>query len=308
MSLQNHYRLASSDLAVEVVPGEGGRIASIKSLRSGLEFLTQTARRSSDFAPSLSASFRDGPCAGIEECLPTVGPSGPKTNGGAAPDHGDFWQLAWTVLRADDTKLTQAALGFSRPLRFEKTVEVIVNRLDISYSVQNTGVRPESFLYACHPLFAVASGDQIVLPTEIDALQLDYSRANRIGQVGDRVSWPVTQQGIRLDRAGTESDGTAEMLYSKKLKDGKCGIFRSESQEFLDLSFDVQRLPYLGVWLCYGGWPDDAQGNPQYAVALEPTTSPNNTLELAQKDGTALILQPEESYVFQISLAVTLIQ
>ena len=90
--------LKNSELTVEVLPVEGGRISSLKSLHSGLEFLTQSRRRGQYPESGLHARFQDGPCAGIEECLPTVGPSGPETEGGAAPDHGDFWQLPWKLL------------------------------------------------------------------------------------------------------------------------------------------------------------------------------------------------------------------
>ena len=304
MSSPHRYRLTSSELVVEIAPSEGGRIASIRSLSSGMEFLTQSRCEPSRLHPSLDASFRDGPCAGIEECLPTVGPSGPEASGGPVPDHGDFWQLAWTVLHTGEQKLTQAAIGFSRPLRFEKSAQVDGNQLHLTYSIQNVGEGPQSFLYACHPLFAIAPGDVIFLPSEIDLLQLDYSRADRLGQKGDRVSWPVTQQGIRLDRAGAENDGTAEMFYTERLTHGRCRIFRAESQQSLEVCFDVQALPYLGIWLCYGGWPDGDPNHRQYAVALEPTTSPHNTLDLAQRDRTAITLPSLESFHFDISLSI----
>ncbi|WP_263367387.1 aldose 1-epimerase family protein [Edaphobacter bradus] len=305
MSSNNRYRLTSSELAAEIVPSEGGRIASIKSLSSGVEFLTQSRHEASRIHENPDASFRNGPCAGIEECLPTVGPSGPETSGGSAPDHGDFWQLGWTVLRSNKQALTEAAIGFSRPLRFEKSVSVNGSQLRLAYSIQNVAETPQSFLYACHPLFAVAPGDEIFLPAEVDSLRLDYSRADRLGQPGDMVSWPVTQQGIRLDRAGGEHDGTAEMLYTRRLTEGRCRIYRAASRQSLEVHFDTQALPYLGIWLCYGGWPEGEREHLQYAVALEPTSSPHNTLARAQRDGSAIALEPQESFRFEITLGVT---
>jgi hypothetical protein len=56
------------------------------------------------------------------------------------------------------------------------------------------------------------------------------------------------------------------------------------------ISFDTSVLPFLGIWLCYGG-PGEARIQ-QYAVALEPTTSPHNTLASAQREGVDLLLQP----------------
>lgn len=305
MTIHNRYRLLSSDLLVEVVPSEGGRISSLRSLSSGMEFLTQSRGVRSNSYPRLGASFRNGPCAGIEECLPSVGACGPETIGGAVPDHGDFWQVAWRVLHYSERKLSQAAVGFSRPLRFEKSIEIESNHVRLDYSVQNIGAEPQSFLYACHPLFAVDAGDEITLPSEVSSLRLDYSRVDRLGMRGDIVSWPGAQDGVRLDRVGTQTDGTADMLYTGRLGTGQCSIRRVASGQELELRFNAQSLPYLGIWLCYGGWPEGEKERIQYAVALEPTSSPCNTLAEAQSNGTAISLQPQEIFRFDIHLTIT---
>ena len=117
---RDHLLLQNTSLSVTVRPREGGRVSSLRSLQTGLEFLTQAQRNISSKPPSMDASFRDGPCSGIEECLPTVGISGAETQGGPAPDHGDFWQLAWEVDSASATEARLHADGFSRTLRFTK--------------------------------------------------------------------------------------------------------------------------------------------------------------------------------------------
>jgi hypothetical protein len=88
--------LRSNEIEVTVVPQEGGRISSLRSIQSGLEFLTQIRPDRPPVEPGLEASFQRGPCAGVEECLPTVGPC-VDCIGGPAPDHGDFWQIPWKV-------------------------------------------------------------------------------------------------------------------------------------------------------------------------------------------------------------------
>jgi len=59
------------------------------------------------------------------------------------------------------------AIGFSRPLRFERVIEVNGASLLLSYKVVSVGPEPLSFLYAWHPLFAVEAGDRVVLPAEV---------------------------------------------------------------------------------------------------------------------------------------------
>jgi galactose mutarotase-like enzyme len=298
------YSLENSELSVEVMPFEGGRISSLRSLRSGLEFLTQSRRSGGYPHAGLDARFQDGPCAGIEECLPTVGPSGPETAGGRAPDHGDFWQLPWQVLTASDHDLNMSTVGFSRTLHFSKKVSLQGNTLRVAYKVENSGSKTQSFLYACHPLFAVAAGDRVLLPREIRELRLDYSKEDRLGAPGAIITWPVMQSGLRLDLALGPEAGTAEMFYSPRLGEGICGIYREASGQVLELSFDSRPLPFLGLWLCYGGWPNEGNGPFQYAVALEPTTAPCNTLSKAQQISADISLGAGEIFDWEILFSV----
>jgi len=298
------YSLANSEVSVEIIPAEGGRISSLRSLHSGVEFLTESRRRRPYPQAGLDTRFQDGSCAGIEECLPTVGPSGPQTEGGPAPDHGDFWQLPWQVLAASDREIGMSAVGFSRMLRFTKRLTLENNTLRAAYTVENIGSATQSFLYACHPLFAVSRGDRVLLPREIRELRLDYSKGDRLGMPGSSFSWPVTQEGLRLDVADGPEARTAEMFYSSRLNEAVCGIYRKASGQLLEVSFDSQRLPYLGVWLCYGGWPSDGEEPLQYAVALEPTTSACNTLAKAQQTSTAISLEAGATYDWVIRFGV----
>jgi galactose mutarotase-like enzyme len=304
MTISRRYSLQSGALSIEVLPDEGGRISSVKSLHSGMEFLTQSHRYGSYPQPGFHAAFRDGPCAGIEECLPTVGPCGPETDGGLVPDHGDFWQLRWNVTSVSSTNLHMFSTGFSRALRFSKELSLNDDTLCIVYRTENVGSTAQSFLYACHPLFAVSAGDLIFLPPEVHELRLDYSRGDRIGRSGTTIAWPESLSGIRLDIAGSPDSGTAEMFYTARLNQGCCGIYRGATGQTLDIWFDPQRLPYLGLWLCYGGWPDGGSGPRQYAVALEPTTSGCSTLSASQRSGSAVTLDAGRTFDWEIRFRI----
>jgi galactose mutarotase-like enzyme len=296
--------LKNSELSVEVLPAEGGRISSLKSLYSGMEFLTQSRRGGRYPEAGLNTLFQDGPCAGIEECLPTVGRSGPETEGGPAPDHGDFWQLPWRLLASSDTHASMSAAGFSRTLHFSKQLTLEHNTLRVAYAVENAGSTVQSLLYACHPLFAVSAGDRVLLPSVIRELRLDYSKGDRLGVSGSVITWPTTKSGVRLDVTLGPEAGTAEMFYTPRLQEGLCGIYREASAQVLEISFDTERLPFLGLWLCYGGWPSDGRDPRQYAAAIEPTTSPCNNLANAQRTNTAISLKAGETYEWEILFTV----
>ena len=302
MTPEHRYSLESADLIVDVVPSEGGRVASLRSRLSALEFLTQSSRSGPSPQPGLASSFQQGPCAGIEECLPTVAPG--DAQGGFVPDHGDFWQLPWEVLASGADHLCITAAGFSRTLRFTKDLALQGNMLRVRYRVQNFGAEAQSFLYACHPLFAVSAGDRILLPPEIHALTLDYSRNHRIGERGATISWPLTAAGLRLDVTGGPEAETAEMFYTGRLQEGACGIWRRATGQVLEVTFDPSSLPFLGLWICYGGWPDQNDGPRQYAVALEPTTSGCNTLAEAQRMGCAVELLGGDASEWEIRFRI----
>ena len=302
MATSHTGSLENDHLTVQLIPAEGGRIASLRSRPTGLEFLTQSTRTGPLPKPSLDGLFQTGPCAGIEECLPTVG-AGPA-QGGFVPDHGDYWQLPWQVLARTDGHLRVSADGFSRALRFTKDLTLQESTLHVRYCVENIGAAPQSFLYACHPLFAVSAGDRILLPREVRELALNYSRDNRIGKRGSIVGWPVTASGIRLDVTAGPEAGTAEMFYTGRLHEGLCGIWRRATGEMLEVSFDTACLPHLGLWICYGGWPDPSDGPRQYAIALEPTTSACNALAEAQQLGSAVELGVGQTAEWQIQFVV----
>ena len=292
------YILQSSELEVSIVPGEGGRIASLRSVRSDTEFFTQAQSSRKPIKPSLKTPFQSGPCAGAEECLPTVGPCEDCT-GGPAPDHGDFWQLPWSVDSYDGEQLGMHAIGFSRPLRFARNLRVNGTLLDLDYEVTNIGSEILPFLYAWHPLFAVEEEDWIVLPEEVSEVKLFYSRGQDLGSVDRKIPWPIFQDGSEsrdLSQALAADVGTAEMVYTHELSAGRCGLFRKQRQEGIILSFDPTRLPYLGVWTCFGGWPPTGEGPKQVAIALEPTTAPFNTLSEAEYAGLAVRLEPGRNF------------
>ena len=299
--------LRSSNVEVIVIPHEGGRIASLRSVQSGLEFLTQARVDRIPVEPSLKNAFQIGPCAGAEECLPTVGPCEDRS-GGSAPDHGDFWQLPWHVDSNDGRQLQMHAVGFSRPFHFERSLRAEGASLYLDYRVTNVGLQPLSFLYAWHPLFVVEKGDRIVLPSEVGRVNLYYSRHEKVDPHGRPLTWPILdrREELRdLSVALAPYNGAAEMIYTERLHMGRCGLFRSAQQQGVIVSFDPAQLPYLGVWFCFGGWPLTGPEPKQVAVALEPTTAPCNTLATAEAARLAIVLEPGDSFSWNLHIELT---
>lgn len=109
--------------------------------------------------------------------------------------------------------------------------------------------------------------------------------------------WPVAHNAsdsIDLSTALPSTANTADMLYAGPLVYGRCGLFRSAAGRGIVLHFDPAQLPCLGLWLCYGGWPEDSNRR-QCAVALEPTVTAQGSLENAIRDGVAPLLEPNRT-------------
>ena len=192
------------------------------------------------------------------------------------------------------TRVVVQALGFSRPLAYTKTLTLKDEALSIRYRIENRGTTGVSYLHACHPLLAVAEEDLIMLPGSTKTLGLHCSDEPLLGRAGEIVSWRH-HRGKDLSRVGAEDSGVAVMLYTERVQEGWCGLYRRASGEGIAVRLDPEELPFLGLWLCYGGWPPDGAGTRQYAVAPEPTTAPFGTLAEAQRRGAARLLALKEA-------------
>jgi len=299
--------LCNDQLRVHVLPDEGARIASFFDTQTNLELLLQPSKPYRWPASlGLWDRFENSACAGIDECLPSIAASGPETPGGPVPDHGDFWRLNWTVIaRSGNASVSLQATGYSRPLLFEKHLHLHTSALEIHYRIRNLHDDPIPFLYGLHPLFAIDPGDRIVLPPEVSALLVGYSRLGRLGPPRTLIQWP-NHEGVAsapdLSRTQNVAASTADMLFTDRLSSGWCGLYRARIGQGIALRFDTAKLPYLGLWLCYGGWPDDETLPRQYAVAFEPTVAPWGTLSTACENHQAPVLAAHDSFNFSVAL------
>ncbi len=299
--------LQAGRLRTVILPREGGRIASLRDEHSGVEFLFQPPgpyHVPEMFEPW--SGFETSACAGVDDCLPTVTACGAETPGGAVPDHGDFWRLRCATVDAGPDFVTLAAEGYSRPLRLEKTLRLRDDALEIAYTLRNLSAAPVAFLYALHPLLAVDAGDRLLLPPEVASAQLNYSRGARLGDAGETIRWPHPGEDVDLRRVEPVTAGTGDMLYTERLSTGWCGLYRARAGQGIILRFDPRQLPYVGLWLCYGGWPEDGTLARQYAVAFEPTVAPQGSLAAAIAAGQAPVLEAHGSFSFTVRFEPTL--
>lgn len=276
--------LNSGDLSLTLLPHLGGKIASI---RLGETELLQTpllpyATRTRNMA------FDEADASGWDECLPSVAACTVQLaddSSAQIPDHGDLWRVEWQP--EGPSEGTLRAECFSLPLELVRSLAVSETEsgweLRLNYAVTNTGREAVPWAWAAHPLFAAEAGDRIVLPGSISSLRLEGSGGNRLGKGGDTVSWPIAT----LAAGGETNLSLAQSIESAigdKLFAGPLGanedwavLERPSAGLRIRVSFDTAATPYLGLWICFGGWPD-RPGAKQACVALEPCTAPVDSL------------------------------
>lgn len=299
--------LENGNLRVAVLPALGGKIASIRIHPEGEELLQAPLR---PYAPRTQyMSFDAGDASGWDECLPSVAGCEIEIASRAVtiPDHGDFWQVVWLVESRSEYELTLAAQGFSLPLNFRKKLRLEGESLHIEYSVRNRSAEPVDYLWSAHPGFAVEEGDRILLPPSVREVTVEGSRKNRLGNQGTRHSWPHTHangQTIDFSVAGKATDGIGDKLFAKAPAEGWCAIERKRLKRKVAFHFDAAQLPYLGLWICYGGWPE-TQTQRQHCVAMEPCTTEGDSLAAAIKEGRARRISAGSEDRWALELRVT---
>lgn len=304
-------RLAVGAFAAELAPGLGGKIASIRM--QGRELLQAPLLPYAERTRTMA--FEASDASGWDECFPSVAACTVTTEAGALaiPDHGDLWRTAWQVTRADARSCSMRGQCFSLPLTLERTVALMETgegwRLELAYRVSNEaklwGGLGTPWLWAAHPLFAVEAGDRIVLPASIDTLRLEGSGGGRLGAADARVRWPVAELEsgghAELSVAQSADAGLGDKLFAGPLQahENWAALERARAGVRIRVGFDAAATPYLGLWLCYGGWPERA-GAKQMCVALEPATAPVDSL--AREGPWTHHLAPGEAFCWTMSV------
>ncbi|MBB6146872.1 galactose mutarotase-like enzyme [Silvibacterium bohemicum] len=285
--------LKTDTLAAVILPAMGGKIASLQ--KNGIELFQQPLRPYA--LRTLTIGFEESDASGFDECLPSVAACRIETASGAAeiPDHGEFWRLIHTAESLSPATVRLTAIGSALPIRFERNIHLDGDTVRIDYSVTNTGEHAIPYVWSAHPLFAVDPGDVLTLPPSVKQVTVEGSARNRLGTNGTVHPWPSTTltdgAAAALNIAKDASEEIGDKLFAEAPVEGWCLLERKTANLRIRIDFDPAKLPFLGLWLCYGGWPD-GQAEKQNCIAIEPCTALGDSLELAIKNGHSRTLIP----------------
>ncbi len=280
-------------IRVIIAPQLGGKILSIKSKVSGTEFLTQKTKSSDlrgrlkygiDFIPPFSFGF--------DECFPTVSSTTLYENNSeiSYPDHGELWTQEWEFSKTENS-CSLTANGVIQKYTFSKEITLQSNSILIVYNLKNIGGTLFNYLWASHPLLEIDLNDEIILPKGVKEVQVYYSTHPEFKK-GEIAKWPIRVKSRKsLNRVQQKNSGIAAKLFAENMIVGKAALFRKKSNQSIVFNFDTNQISHLGIWLCYGGWPE-RRGVKDYSIALEPTTANTDCLSEAILKGSSKSIKP----------------
>ena len=237
-----------------MVPALGGRVISLRSLRSGRQWCWHQHRPDWLWRNRPGDDFGASTQAGIDECVPTVAAC--TWRGRELPDHGELWAEAWAL---DRVQLDCGRLSSTVPLKvapfvFGRTIHGDGSGGFIfDYLLSNRGSQDEEFMWCLHPLFTIEEGDRLELPTEVSEIRLDGGIGDRPMMRGDTWSYPGPFPGFRLDRMQTPGMPRGCVKgFTGALSMGRAAIENEGSGDRIEIAWDVGVAPYLGLWLNRG--------------------------------------------------------
>ena len=299
--------MTSGQYSVTVVPQLGAKITSIYNRKTKREFLSRTnvEYRAREYGDSFEDYERDG----ADECFPTV-EGCPYPNypwqGADIPDHGELWCLPWEYEIGKD-KLRTWVRGVRLPYLFERTIsfETLARHekqyIRLSYSVTNDGPYDMPFLYAFHPLFKAETKSKVLIPTGANVVTYSSSE-DRLGKPMTEHEWPeVTDFTLdkSYDRSVLRSSRAkeSEKLFTTPLDQGRCALVYPKD-EFIGFLFPAKRFPYLGLWTNEGGYHN------QHQIALEPSTSQVDRLDVAAGLDTCGVVPARGTSEWDLSILI----
>jgi len=264
------YTLRSDRLEVVIAPDIGGRIVSLKGIRSGHEFLWTN--------PSIPLRLEEPGTAydpnffgGIDELLPND--IAEIIAGVDCPDHGELWTSSFSVGSYNGDTLSVVGCIPNFNFSIEREISVIDCDCVITTRFTNLSSDPKPFMWKLHPAVAIQPGDRIECTAGwFEPIDPEWSRRTTGGD------W----EGETVP----ELDGSTEFLCMWPLLEGRIGWRRGNLG--FDVLFDPEVFANALYFASYGGFYG------QHFAVLEPCTTMPLSVSEAHSIGRALVLEPQE--------------
>lgn len=285
--------LRSSRLEVTLLPEIGGKVRQIVD-RETVDPLLVSPTKPYQQIPS-GNQWTDYDISGMDDCFPNIEPGSypfPDLRGEQLFQMGEWVYGAWDVSHDGDETIVLERKGIRFDYLARKTYRLLdSDTLEVQYEVQSFMDSPFRYLWSAHPLFAVKDEFELQLPN-------DGIHFKVFPGPGEYQPWP-TYNSTDLSRQWIPRGRTLKTFLSG-LKNGQCRLKLPDRT--ITITFDIAAMPFLGVWYNNFGFPK--AGNPFRCIAIEPCTTPTDSL--AQLEASAYsLLEPRQSCRWWLRLRVT---
>jgi galactose mutarotase-like enzyme len=301
------WALECEQLRTVVVPGLGAKLVSLLDKRNQLEWLVDSGGRPLKHL-SYGASFVEQDMSGWDEMFPTIVACEYSVQGErygtALPDHGEVWTQPWMLEPAHSGELRLSALGKALPYQLIRTLEYsTAATLKMHYELKNLGLEKIPYIWAAHPQFVCGEQSEIRLPPSVKEVCNTIPTDWGWGVPETRFGWPVALsldgQRIQINLTGPASQKRARKFFLlPEAHVGWVGLIHRPAGDWLHLSWDPARVPYLGIWV------DEGALSHTSVAALEPTTGFYDSLAVAYEKNEVAILEPGATHTWTLSVQV----
>lgn len=278
--------IENSWMELSVVPAIGGKMISLYDKRNEVQYLHQPSSILNQLKmPNYGDIFDQSFAFGFDECFPTIEPCVYSSEIGKIelPDHGELWCSFWEH-EVEHNSIHLHMQGKKLNYDFYRTIILIGNKVEINYKVTNNERFPFEYLWSAHPLLNISSGDKIALSDDITEIRVHWASDPDWNDFWDKVPWPFlykTKEETDFSVVPDSSMQFAAKLFTEKLSEGKAVLIKPQKEAKLVLDFDTDKIPYLGIWLCYGNWPETNYQEGDITIALEPCSGRPDSLNKA---------------------------
>ncbi len=293
--------LENESIRVAVLPDLGGKIISLRDLRSGREWLWQNPHVRLRPAEPGSA-YGDYDMSGWDECFPSVGNAAyPEAPWKDVPygDHGEVWCLPWDVY-TEGGDLVSVVDG--RRFAYELTRRISLagaGTVRLDYRVRIRDDVPFKALWAGHALFAAEPGMRIEFPP--GTRMRIRSEEGTLGAPGTVFDWPTApgrERPVDLSKVPPAEAGWYAKVFTEELPEP---WVRLVAPDGATMTMRLDPNLAIGLWLNYGGI--GGAGQPaHYNIGIEPTTVPAEHPLEAEARGIDTSIRGEAAWSVVIEL------
>jgi hypothetical protein len=293
--------LENSRIRATIIPSLGGRVWELLDRIRGRQWIWH--RENVPLAASQAGSNYDDVWAGgWEELFPNDAPA--NFEGRTLPDHGEWWTTEWAVAEASaGTEAVVRLVADTHIVRASCIKEYRLgddsDTINVSYRIESREPKAFHFLFKQHLAIAVSPSCGLTLPGgRVSAVDPAFGTMLPGPEPFD---WPLAPgadlDDVDLSRVPPFGEAR-EFVYVTELPESWCGVDDVAAGASIRMRFDDRRMPFVWLFLSYGGWRDC------YTAVLEPCTNMPKDLSEAVRTGRSERL--DAGAVFQTRVAVTL--